>query len=94
MGEPGELAKGVEKIGEVKMSKEEVLKVLDRAADDSAFIAQLTYEDSKALQGYDLTWQEKAALVTGDINWIETHVGKLDERLSKWLWCRLQQEIW
>jgi hypothetical protein len=76
------------------MCKEDVFRVLDKAADDSAFIAQLTYQGSKALQGYNLTWEEKAALMSGDIQWIETHIGKLDERLRTWPWCRLQQEIW
>jgi hypothetical protein len=74
--------------------KEAIVTVLERAADDPAFIAQLTYQGSKTLQGYDLTSEEKAALLSGDINWIEAHVGKLDERLSTWLECRLQQEIW
>ncbi len=74
--------------------KEALVKVLERAADDPAFIAQLTYRGSKALQGYNLTVEEQAALLSGDINWIEAHIGKLDERLSTWPRCRLQQEIW
>ena len=74
--------------------KEAIVKVLERAADDLAFITQLTYQGSKALRGYNLTPEEKAALVSGDINWIEAHIGKLDERLSTWPRCRLQQEIW
>ena len=76
------------------MCKKDVSKVLDRAADDCGFIAQLTEECSKALQGYDLSHKERAALLSGDINWIEAHVGKLSGRRSTWLWCRLQQEIW
>jgi hypothetical protein len=77
-----------------KKARGELVRVLERAADDDVFIAQLTYEGSKALEGYDLTSEEKAALLSGDIQWIEAHLGKLDERLSTWLWCRLQQEIW
>ena len=72
----------------------EILKVLDRAADDDDFIAQLTDHGSEALQQYDLTMQEKAALLSGDISWIEARVGKLDARLRTWLECRLQQEKW
>ncbi|MDY7078706.1 MAG: hypothetical protein SXV54_17470 [Chloroflexota bacterium] len=78
--------------GEVNAS--EILRVLDKAADDDSFIAQLTYHGSKALQGYDLTMEEKAALLSGDIGWIEARVGKLDARLRTWLDCRLEQEIW
>ena len=75
-------------------TESEVIKVLERAANDDNFIAQLTYEGSKTLQGYDLILEEKAALLSGDIRWIEAHVGTLDDHLSTWLWCRLQQEIW
>ena len=74
--------------------QEELRRVLARAAADSAFIAQLTDEGSKALRGYNLTVQDKAALLSGDIKWIEARLGKLDDRLSTWLRCRLQQEIW
>ena len=73
---------------------EEILRVLERAADDVRFIAQLTHDGTRALQGYDLTEEAEAALLSGDIRWIEARVGKLDARLRTWLDCRLQQEIW
>jgi hypothetical protein len=72
----------------------EILRVLGRAADDAGFIAQLTHNGHRALQGYDLTEEAEAALLSGDIRWIEDRVGKLDARLRTWLDCRLQQEIW
>jgi hypothetical protein len=73
----------------------EVSRVLERAAEDPGFIAQLTYRGDEALRSYDLTWQEKAALLSGDIGWIEARLGrKLNARLRTWLDCRLQQEIW
>ena len=72
----------------------EILRVLDRAAEDNGFIAELTYRGSTALEGYKLTLKAKAALLSGDIRWIEARVGKLDARLRTWLDCRLQQEIW
>jgi hypothetical protein len=76
------------------IESEEILRVLKRAAEDDKFIAQLTEFGSKALRGYDLSQQAKAALVSGDIRWIEARVGKLNARLRIWLDCRLQQEIW
>ena len=76
------------------VSREEILRVLERAAADNRFIAELTYRGDEALQGYDLTWEDKAALLSGDIRWIEARVGKLGARLRTWLECRLQQEIW
>lgn len=78
----------------IKVSGIELMKVLERAAKDDNFIAQLTYYGSKALQDYNLSSEEKAALLSGDIQWIEGKSGKLDERLRRWLWCRLQQEAW
>jgi hypothetical protein len=77
-----------------EVNREEILRVLVRAAEDNSFIARLTYYGDQALQGYNLTWREKAALLSGDIGWIETHLGKLNVRLRTWLYCRLQQEIW
>ena len=74
--------------------RDEILRVLGRAAEDDGFIAQLTYRGSDALEGYDLSTEAKAALLSGDIRWIEARVGKLDARLRTWLDCRLQQEIW
>jgi hypothetical protein len=74
--------------------REELRRVLDRAAADSNFITRLTFEGSKALQEYDLSLEEKAAILNGDIGWIEVQVGKLNDRLKTWLCCRLQQEIW
>ena len=73
---------------------EGVLEVLERAAADYAFIAELTHRGPEALEGYDLTPAEQAALLSGDIRWIEAHVGKLPPRQRTWLYCRLEQEIW
>jgi hypothetical protein len=75
-------------------SEMEMLRVLDRAADDNSFIAELTYRGSEALEGFRLTMKAKAALLSGDIRWIESRLGRLDARLRTWLDCRLQQEIW
>ncbi len=71
-----------------------ILDVLERAAEDDDFIAQLTDHGHEALQGYRLTWGEEAALLSGDLGWIEARVGKLDARQRTWLECRLQQEKW
>ena len=72
----------------------EILRVLERAAGDNDFIAQLTYRGDEALREYDLSWQEGAALLSGDVRWIEARLGKLGARLRTWLDCRLQQEKW
>ena len=74
--------------------KEEMLAVLERAATDGEFIAQLLYHGADALEGYDLTGPEKLAVLTGDIEWIENHAGPLTPVQRKWLEQRLSAEIW
>ena len=74
--------------------KEAILEVLGRAADDHKFLARLADNPAKVLKEYNLTSEEAAALASGDIKRIEAWCGKLDKRLSTWIWCRLQQEKW
>lgn len=74
--------------------KDEVIKVLERAASDSEFIAQLLYHGADALEDYDLTGPEKLALLTGDIEWIEEYIGPLTSTRRRWLEQRLTAEIW
>ncbi|HEY50127.1 MAG TPA: hypothetical protein G4O13_08810 [Dehalococcoidia bacterium] len=84
-----------EKAKAPQTGKEAILAVLARAADDSGFLAQLADDPEKALaEYYVLSWEERAALASGDIKKIESWVGKLDKRLATWLLCRLQQEKW
>ena len=72
-----------------------VLSVLARAADEPEFMASLADNSHEALKEYyALTQEEKAALASGDIQKIESWVGKLDKRLAAWLWNRLSQEKW
>jgi hypothetical protein len=76
-------------------SKEAILEILGRAADDTNFLAQLADNPEKALsEYYVLSWEERAALASGDIKRIESWVGKLDKRLATWLWCRLSEMKW
>jgi len=74
--------------------KEAILQILGRAADDHKFLARLAEDPVRVVKEYDLTSEEKAALASGDLRRIESWVGKLDKRLSTWIWCRLQQEKW
>ena len=72
-----------------------VLSVLARAADEPDFMSRLAEDPHEALKEYyTLTQEEKAALASGDIQKIESWVGKLDKRLSTWLLFRLSQEKW
>jgi len=75
--------------------REAILAALARAADDSEFLARLAENPYDTLnEYYTLTQEELAALVSGDINKIESWLGKLDAKHATWLWCRLTQEKW
>ena len=85
----------VEPASDIPDRKEAILAVLNRAAEESDFLNRLSDDPNQALdEYYTLTGEEKAALASGDIKRIEQWVGKLDNRLATWLWCRLQQEKW
>ena len=75
-------------------SRETILELLSRAADDHRFLARLAENPHKVLREYDLTPEERAALVRGDVEKIESWVGKLDVRLKTWLKVRQTQNRW
>lgn len=74
--------------------REEIIRVLERAATDNEFVANLYYHGADALEGFNLTGPEKLALLTGDIAWIEGHIGPLTKVQRRWLEHRLSAEIW
>jgi DNA-binding NtrC family response regulator len=74
--------------------KEEMIKVLERAASDSEFFTNLLEFASDALDEYDLTGPEKLALLTGDVEWIEEAIGPLTRSQRRWLDLRRSAEIW
>ncbi len=89
------IREGVATLQKKQTSREVILEVLARAADDSIFLARLADNPGEALaEYYTLTQEELAALISGDIKKIENWVGKLDKRHATWLWCRLSQEKW
>ncbi len=82
-------------LGETVSRREVILSVLNRAAEDSEFLARFASNPTEALsEYYALTQEEVAALVCGDIKKIEGWLGKLDQQQATWLWCRLTQERW
>lgn len=73
--------------------KEEILRVLERAAADTEFVYKLLHRWADALEEYDLTGPEKLALLTGDIEWIEKRVGPLTDKQKRWLQRPLSAEV-
>jgi len=76
------------------INREAIIAVLSRAAEDREFVARLSDLGSDALREYDLSTEEKAALVSGNVRWLRKHLGVLDDKYKVWLECRLQQERW
>ncbi len=70
--------------------KEAIMEILQRAAIDTDFMAELAAKPDEALRDYGLTWEEKAAIMSGDIRQIEEWVGKLTLKQKKWLQARMQ----
>jgi DNA-binding NtrC family response regulator len=65
--------------------KEEILKVLERAATNSEFVYKLLHHWVDALEEYNLTGPEKLALLTADREWIEKYTGPLTAKQRRWL---------
>jgi DNA-binding NtrC family response regulator len=74
--------------------REEMIKVLEKAATDSEFFTNLLEFATDALDEYDLTGPEKLALLTGDVEWIEEAIGPLTRSQRRWLDLRRSAEIW
>jgi len=77
----------------ISVHKEEILRVLERAAGEADFVYKLLHHWADALEEYDLTGPEKLALLTGDIEWIEKQVGPLTEEQKRWLQRPLSTEV-
>ena len=85
----------VAKIPEYKVSSvKAILAVLERAAEDNAFLSAMAENSAGALKSYDLSPEHRAALAAGDLESIEKWIGPLDERVSVWLKTRLKKEKW
>ena len=48
---------------------------------DAKNAVKAVYGGNNDVKDYELTWEEHASLVSGDVRWIEAHIGKLDKRL-------------
>lgn len=76
------------------IQKREVMRVLDRATKDAEFWDELMEKGSEALLGYRLTRQAKAAILSGDVEWIRKHVGQLSDEQLSLIHKRLEREAW
>ncbi len=76
------------------IQKQAVIEVLGRASQDDNFWRELMENGSVALEGYRLSRKAKAAIVSGDLNWIQDNVGELTEEELRFIHKRLEREAW
>lgn len=76
------------------IQKREVTRVLNRTSEDVRFWKALMESGSAALEEYHLSNEAKAAIVSGDLRWINEHVGELTQKQLMFIYKRLEREIW
>ncbi len=79
---------------QLSVGAEAVRAVLGRAARDPEFGASLLQDGSRAVSGYALDREAAAAIVSGDVEWIERACGPLSPEDRRWLERRLEAESW
>jgi DNA-binding NtrC family response regulator len=84
----------VETEEEKLIQKREVIRVLNRTAEDADFWLDLMEHGSVALAEYALSSEARAAITSGDLNWINTHVGELTQKQLMFIFKRLEREAW
>ncbi|PKN61317.1 MAG: response regulator [Deltaproteobacteria bacterium HGW-Deltaproteobacteria-15] len=85
----------VESESERLIQEQEVVRVLDRASADPEFWHELMEMGSLALKDYRLSMEAKAAIASGDLNWIRKHHGgELTKEQLKFIYKRLEREAW
>ena len=76
------------------IQKRQVTQVLNRTTEDRGFWRELMEKGSVALEGYQLSLEAKAAIVSGDLKWINEHVGELTQKQLMFIYKRLEREAW
>jgi DNA-binding response OmpR family regulator len=76
------------------IQKREVIRALDRTAEDSDFWLDLMEKGSAALADYQLSGRAKYAISQGDLNWINENVGELTQKQLMFIYKRLEREAW
>jgi FixJ family two-component response regulator len=76
------------------IQKREVVRALNRTAEDEGFWKDLMANGSSALGGYTLSNEAKAAIASGDLRWLNREVGELTQKQLKFIYKRLEREAW
>jgi DNA-binding NtrC family response regulator len=76
------------------IQRREVIRVLDRTSEDSSFWRELMETHSEVLKEYRLSNEAKAAVLSGDLRWINANVGGLTQKQLMFIFKRLEREAW
>ena len=64
----------------LSIQKREVLKVLSRTAEDKEFRRALIDLQTDALEPYNLSLEAKSAILSGDLPWLNEHIGEFTQK--------------
>jgi ActR/RegA family two-component response regulator len=76
------------------IQRQAVIQVLENASQYPSFWQKLMEDGSEALKGYRLSSAAKAAILSGDLNWIRENVGELTAGQLQFIYKRLEREAW
>jgi len=76
------------------IQKREVSQILNRTAEEADFWKELMENGSIALEGYQISSEAKAAIISGDLKWINENVGELTQKQLMFIYKRLEREAW
>lgn len=76
------------------IDKKEVLRVLDRTGKDEQFWRMLMDNPTEVLNEYKLSSQARAAIISGDLEWIKNNVGELSKEQLMFIYKTLEREVW
>ena len=76
------------------VQREEVIRVLERASQDQEFWRGLMENGSEVLKEYRLSGIVKAAIVSGDLDWIKKNIVDVTKEQLMFINKRLEREAW
>jgi DNA-binding NtrC family response regulator len=76
------------------IQRREVIRVLDRTSQDLVFWRELMETRAGVLKSYHLSDEAKAAILSGDLRWINENVGELTQKQLMFIYKRLEREAW
>ncbi len=76
------------------IQKQEVMRVLERASQDTDFWVDILHNTSNALKDYKLSSSARAAIISGDLQWIRKNVGELPKEQLQLILSLLEREVW